>query len=58
MCNVKLHLLLFSNKAKRVLSNLQIVRSKLAEGTGQVGFLQPRSLPLPQEDEDVYEEIQ
>ncbi|EXB42558.1 DNA repair protein recA-1-like protein [Morus notabilis] len=36
----------------------KIVRSKLAEGTGQTGFLQPRSLSLPQEDEDVYEESQ
>ncbi|GMN54512.1 hypothetical protein TIFTF001_023631 [Ficus carica] len=36
----------------------KIVRSKMAEGTGQVGFLQPRSLPLPQGDEDVNEEIQ
>ena len=36
--------------------HLQIVRSKMADGTGQVSSPLVRNLPLPHQEEDIYEE--
>jgi hypothetical protein len=42
----------------KVKMHLQIVRSKMADGTGHVSSPLSRNLSLPHEDEETYEEIQ
>lgn len=42
----------------KVKMHLQIVRSKMADGTGNVSSPLSRNLSLPDQDEESYEEIQ
>lgn len=37
---------------------MQIVRSMITDGTGQVGTLHTSNLQIPQQDEDDFEDIQ
>lgn len=52
------NVLLFGKKLNHSWMYMQIVRSMITDGTGQVGTLHTSNLQIPQQDEDDFEDIQ